>query len=84
MAEESVIWLKSGHLGSKLSHYTINFSRHIFVKKKRDLSEYFQHDVQNVTTGSDSLKFVESKPTESQRVFKFTISARRRGDNRNA
>ena len=43
----------------------------------RDVSDIFEH-AQNVTTACDTLRLLESQPTESQRVSHYTTSCRRR------
>ena len=42
-----------------------------------DVSDIFEH-AQNVTTACDTLRLLESQPTESQRVSHYTTSCRRR------
>ena len=56
IAENRVIWLKSGPLRSTLSHQTIDPSGLCFPGISRNFSEIFEH-VQNVTTARDSLSF---------------------------
>ena len=63
----------------RLTLYTINFTRMCFTsyRIRCNLSESFKH-VQNVSTACDSLRFLESWPTESQKVSHYTMSLRRR------
>ena len=75
IAEDRVIWLKSGTLRSTLSHYTIKFLRLCFSAIRHNLSQIFEH-VQNITIACDSQRFLESWPTESWRVSHYMMLLR--------